>query len=87
MSIQLNWLGQGGYWIRCGETAVCLDPYLSFSCEEHGGHTRIAPPPLDPASIHADLFVFSHDHMDHLDEGTLRRIDLRHNRFAGPDSC
>lgn len=25
--------------------------------------------------------------MDHLDEGTLRRIDLRHNRFAGPDSC
>ena len=87
MSIQLNWLGQGGYWIRCGETAVCLDPYLSFSCEEHGGHTRIAPTPLDPASIHADLFVFSHDHMDHLDEGTLRRIDLRHNRFAGPDSC
>lgn len=87
MSVQLNWLGQGGYWIRCGETAVCLDPYLSFSCEEHGGHTRIAPPPLDPASIRADLFVFSHDHMDHLDEGTLRRIDLRHNRFAGPDSC
>lgn len=86
MSIQLNWLGQGGYWIRCGETAVCLDPYLSFSCEEHGGHTRIAPPPLDPASVRADLFVFSHDHMDHLDEGTLRRIDLRHNRFAGPDS-
>ena len=87
MSVQLNWLGQGGYWIRCGETAVCLDPYLSFSCEEHSGHTRIAPPPLDPASIRADLFVFSHDHMDHLDEGTLRRIDLRHNRFAGPDSC
>lgn len=87
MAMELTWLGQGGFLIRCGGSVICLDPYLSYSCEESGGHTRIAPPPLDPASIDADLFVFSHDHMDHLDEGTLRRIDLADNLFAGPASC
>lgn len=87
MAMELTWLGQGGFLIRCGGASVCLDPYLSHSCEENCGHTRIGPPPIDPASIDADLFVFSHDHTDHLDEGTLRRIDLAGHLFAGPASC
>ena len=87
MAMELTWLGQGGFLIRCGGSVICLDPYLSYSCEESGGHTRIAPPPLDPASITADPFVCSHDHMYHLDEGTLRRIDLADTLFAGPASC
>ncbi len=87
MAMELVWLGQGGFLIRCGGASICLDPYLSDSCERSGGHTRIAPPPLDPALIDADVFVLTHDHMDHLDEGTLRRIDLAANLFAGPASC
>ena len=44
--MELNWLGQGGFSIRCGDTTVVLDPYLSYSCEESGGHTRLAPAQL-----------------------------------------
>ena len=87
MGMELTWLGQGGFLIRCGGAAICLDPYLSDSCERSGGHTRIAPPPLDPGGIDADVFVFTHDHMDHLDEGTLRKIDLCAHLFAAPASC
>lgn len=87
MAMELVWLGQGGFLIHCGGVAICLDPYLSDSCEKSGGHTRIAPPPIDPALIDADVFVISHDHMDHLDEGTLTRIDLANHLFAGPASC
>ena len=87
MAMELTWIGQGGFLIRCGGSVICLDPYLSYSCEESLNHTRIAPPPLDPSTIDADLFVFSHDHMDHLDEGTLRRVDLSAHLFAGPASC
>lgn len=87
MAMELVWLGQGGFLIRCGGASICLDPYLSDSCERSGGHTRIAPAPLDPASIDADVFVISHDHMDHLDEGTLRQIDLTAHLFAAPASC
>ena len=87
MGMELTWLGQGGFLIRCGGASICLDPYLSDSCERSGGHTRIAPAPLDPASIDADVFVITHDHMDHLDEGTLRKIDLCAHLFAAPASC
>lgn len=87
MAMELVWLGQGGFLIRCGGASICLDPYLSDSCERSGGHTRIAPAPLDPASIDADVFVITHDHMDHLDEGTLRQIDLTAHLFAAPASC
>ncbi len=87
MAIGLTWLGQGGYLIRCGGVNICLDPYLSYSCENAGGHTRIAPPPIDPNALDADLFVISHDHMDHLDEGTLRKLDLAAHLFAAPATC
>lgn len=85
--MELNWLGQGGYSIRCGKTTVVLDPYLSYSCEEAGGHTRLAPAPIDPNTLHTDIFVITHDHMDHLDEGTLKKLDLTAHRFAAPFTC
>ena len=31
--------------------------------------------------------LITHDHMDHLDEGTLRKIDLCAHLFAAPASC
>lgn len=87
MAMEFTWLGQGGYLIRCGGVNICLDPYLSHSCEEAGGHTRIAPEPVHPRSLDADLFVITHDHMDHLDEGTLSALDLAQHLFAAPASC
>ena len=87
MAIELTWLGQGGFLIRCKDRNIVLDPYLSYSCEEAGGHTRIAPAPIDPNTLHADLFVITHDHMDHLDEGTLKKLDLTAHRFAAPATC
>ena len=37
MAMELVWLGQGGFLIRCGGASICLDPYLSDSCERSGG--------------------------------------------------
>ena len=85
--MELNWLGQGGYCIRCGNVTIVLDPYLSYSCEEAGGHTRLAPAPIDPNTLNADIFVITHDHMDHLDEGTLKKLDLSAHKFAAPATC
>ena len=85
--MELTWLGQGGFLLRCGDVRIALDPYLSYSCEEAGGHTRIAPAPIDPNSLHADVFVITHDHMDHLDEGTLKKLDCTTHKFAAPATC
>ena len=88
MAMELTWLGQGGYLLKAGGVTICIDPYLSLQCETTlPGHTRIAPPPMDVKTIEADLFVFTHDHMDHLDEWTVRGIDFAANLFAGPASC
>jgi len=87
MAMTLTWLGQGGFLLSIGGASVCIDPYLSDNCERHGGHTRIAPPPMDPGKLDADVIVITHDHMDHLDELTLSRLDVSENLFAAPFLC
>ncbi|MDD5679499.1 MAG: MBL fold metallo-hydrolase [Kiritimatiellae bacterium] len=65
-------LGQAGYIIRsCGKTIV-IDPYLSDSAagpEEKYG--RIMPVPIRPEDLFADIFMATHDHLDHLDPDTV----------------
>lgn len=68
----LWWLGQAGYIIRSADTTVVIDPYLSDSAAKDTPElTRLYPVPLDPAQLRADVYIVTHDHLDHLDPETI----------------
>lgn len=82
----LFFLGQAGYAIRsCGKTVV-IDPYLSDSVGKIApDFSRILPVPFDPASFKADVFMVTHDHLDHLDPETLSAYAFKNEtRFVAP---
>ena len=71
-SAALWFLGQAGYYIKCCEQTVLIDPYLSDSVGKSAPlFSRAYPPPIDPAKIKSDIFIVTHDHMDHLDPETI----------------
>ena len=58
----LWWLGQHSFIVKLGATVVYIDVFLS---EHHG---RQVAPLLTPAQcVNADLFLGTHDHIDHID--------------------
>lgn len=66
------WLGQAGYVIRCGGLTVVIDPYLSDSAAENAPEfPRLYPPVMAPENLHADIYIITHDHLDHLDPETI----------------
>lgn len=85
MLFELTWLGQGGYLFRLGEKSLCVDPYLSDSVFAAEGLRRIPPLPVKPQDLQADLILTTHDHIDHLDEATLRKTPI--TKIGGPASC
>jgi N-acyl-phosphatidylethanolamine-hydrolysing phospholipase D len=68
----LSWIGQASWVIHDGRDVVLTDP--------HWGPRallpkRLAPPGLPLAAVPAKAFaLLSHNHYDHLDEGTVRRL-------------
>ncbi len=76
-SVQVCWLGQSGFLIRCRSGTLVIDPYLSdHLTRKYAGtdrpHIRMTRAPLagdDLTSV--DLILASHQHSDHLDPGTL----------------
>lgn len=60
------WLGQHSFILKGGETVVYIDPYLSPDT------ARQTPPLLAPEEVtNADLVLGTHDHLDHIDPGTI----------------
>ncbi len=56
------WLGQHGFVIKLGEVILYIDPYLSDS------PARNVEPLLNADCVtHADVFIGTHDHSDHID--------------------
>jgi L-ascorbate metabolism protein UlaG (beta-lactamase superfamily) len=63
------WLGQHSFIVKGGDTVVYIDPYLSPS------PARQTPPLLAPEEVtNADLVLGTHDHLDHIDPGTIPGI-------------
>ncbi len=56
MSLELIWLGHGGWWLKTAQHQVVLDPFLSAS--------PVAPFP--PEKVSADFILVSHGHFDHV---------------------
>lgn len=68
----LWFLGQAGYIISsCGITLV-IDPYLSDSVGKASpDFSRAFPVPVKPQELKVDIFIITHDHLDHLDPETI----------------
>lgn len=92
-SLALWWLGQMGYIFKSpGGTTLGIDLYLSNSCAplEPGLDLRRRVPVLiEPEELEVDVFACTHNHQDHTDPETLRRLRSKHSaRFVGPPpSC
>jgi L-ascorbate 6-phosphate lactonase len=88
-------LGQNGFIFKSPEgTLVSTDLYLTNSCAELHRDTGInldrrVPVMIAPEEVDVDVFTCTHNHQDHTDPETIRR--LRHKdtaQFVGPQpSC
>jgi L-ascorbate metabolism protein UlaG (beta-lactamase superfamily) len=69
----LTWIGHASFLIRLGGLAVLADPVLSPTLPGVG--RRLTPPGLTWEQLpRIDAVVISHDHYDHLDAPTIRRL-------------
>ena len=74
----LWWLGQAGYIVRAGDMTVVIDPYLTDSAAATSPEfARLFPPPIEPEDLRADVYIVTHDHLDHLDPETIRRYPAK----------
>lgn len=68
-------IGQCGFIIKSGHTAIGIDLVLSELYDSNGKPRRLFHPPFAPdAGLHLDALLVSHNHKDHLDIPTIRGI-------------
>lgn len=82
--LRIKWIGQGGYALDDGKTAILLDPYLSDLVEKEEGFKRLVEPAFLPEETSADVLLFTHTHIDHLDTDSVKRMPSEKPVFAGP---
>jgi L-ascorbate metabolism protein UlaG (beta-lactamase superfamily) len=67
----VSWIGHASFLLRIGGATVLVDPVLSTRIS--GAGRRLTPPGLD-ALPPVDVLLISHNHYDHLDAPTVRRL-------------
>ncbi|MCL2819207.1 MAG: MBL fold metallo-hydrolase [Oscillospiraceae bacterium] len=84
--VALWFLGQAGYYIKSGDCSILIDPYLSDCVSKVNPlFLRRYPVPVDPAVVKADIFIVTHDHLDHLDPETIEVYSHKDSTiFVGP---
>ena len=66
-SAALWWLGQMGLMVKVGNTVLCIDYYASPDA------LRQTDPPVPPNELTGiDVFLGTHDHLDHIDHEAWR---------------
>jgi L-ascorbate 6-phosphate lactonase len=74
----LWWLGQAGYIIKSLGLTITIDPYLSDAAAKDAlEFSRLYPPPFEPETLDASLYIVTHDHLDHLDPITISRYQKK----------
>jgi N-acyl-phosphatidylethanolamine-hydrolysing phospholipase D len=79
--VVITWIGHSSFLLQIGSTNILLDPIWSERASPVSflGPRRIIAPGVDfDALPPIDLVLVSHDHYDHLDLTTVRRIAARH---------
>jgi L-ascorbate metabolism protein UlaG (beta-lactamase superfamily) len=82
----LTWIGHASFLVVLGGLRILIDPVLApnLGIAGLGPTKRLAPagiPAEDLADI--DVVLVTHNHRDHLDDGTLRRILAAHALHPG----
>ena len=75
--LRVTWLGHSTILLEIDGSTILIDPVWGprSSPVSWFGPRRFYPPPLALAELPPiDLVLLSHDHYDHLDEGTIRRL-------------
>jgi L-ascorbate 6-phosphate lactonase len=72
MTPVVTWLGQAGFRFEAGGRRILVDPFFS----EHEGRTY-PPLPADEFGADVDWVLVTHEHIDHLDPGSLRAVAAR----------
>ena len=63
------WLGQATFVIRGAGNTIYFDPFLVPNSK------RIVPPPFRPEQVtNASIVLCTHDHGDHIDDGSLPKL-------------
>jgi N-acyl-phosphatidylethanolamine-hydrolysing phospholipase D len=82
----LTWVGHATFYVRLGGAAFLTDPmYSEYASPIRFGPRRLVPPgvPLE-ALPRLDFALLSHDHYDHTDLPTVRRLARRGVPFVVP---
>ena len=88
-AVGMWWLGQNGFIFKTPEgLTFSTDLYLTNSCEglvPPMNLTRQVPVLIPPEEVNVDLFCCTHNHQDHTDPETVRRLRNRDTtHFIGP---
>ncbi|MDR3538110.1 MAG: MBL fold metallo-hydrolase [Acetobacteraceae bacterium] len=78
--IAVTFIGHSSFLVQVGGIAVLLDPIWSARCSplQFAGPRRVRPPGQKLEALpDVDLLLVSHNHYDHMDLGTLRRVQRR----------
>lgn len=68
----LTWIGHASFLVQLGGKNLLIDPVMSPAI---GWFKRNAPPGLDwPALPKIDMVLITHNHRDHMDAPTLKRL-------------
>jgi L-ascorbate metabolism protein UlaG (beta-lactamase superfamily) len=84
---QLVWLGHSAMLVRLQGKTLMFDPVFSerASPVQFAGPKRFSKPPISAEELpHIDAVLISHDHYDHLDYGTIRKLRGKTTKFYVP---
>lgn len=85
--IRITWIGHASFLVQMGGRNVLLDPHFGPRASPFRflGPKRFTPPGLSLDALPPiDAVLLSHDHYDHLDEGSVRGL---HGRFGDRIRC
>jgi L-ascorbate metabolism protein UlaG (beta-lactamase superfamily) len=84
---QLVWLGHSASLIRLQNKTLLLDPMLSKAASpfQFAGPKRFSKPPVSVEELpHIDAVLISHDHYDHLDYASIKKLRSKTTKFFVP---
>src|SRR5215203_2751968 len=79
-ALTVTWIGHSSFLIQCGGINILTDPVWSdrASPVSFAGPRRLVPPAVQFEDLPPiDITLISHDHYDHLDDATIRRLIRR----------